>query len=411
MDKVKFGVIGYGNRGSGLTRDILLRMSDVEVIGVCDYYEDRVQKAQDTVEKACGKRPFGSTNYMDILNMEALDAVLISTSWETHVPFAIDALKKGIPVAMEVCGAYSIESLWELVRTQEQTGTPFMFMENCCFGKTELLGTSFARNGLLGEIVHASGMYGHDLCAEIAGGYINRHYRLRNYLTRNCDNYPTHELGPIAKVLNINRGNQMLSLVSMSSRAAGMQNYINQNAEKYPDLVGKTFRQGDIVNTLITCADGSTISLCLDTTLPRSYSRDFTLRGTGGLYKQDSNVLFRYGDKEYWEPEHFHRDYAGNAAKLENDYLPDIWKSITKEDLDAGHGGMDGLEFRAFVNALKRNEEMPIDVYDGAAWMAITALSEASIAQGSAPQAIPDFTSGLWTVRKPKDVVELPIVK
>ena len=67
MKKVKFGVIGYGQRGSGMTQRILLGMSDVEVIGVCDYYEDRTQQAMDDVEKACGKRPFGSTNYQDIL--------------------------------------------------------------------------------------------------------------------------------------------------------------------------------------------------------------------------------------------------------------------------------------------------------------------------------------------------------
>ena len=53
---------------------------------------------------------------------------------------------------------------------------------------------------------------------------------------------------------------------------------------------------------------------------------------------------------------------------------------------------------------------MPIDVYDAAAWMSITALSAASIAAGGMPQAIPDFTGGLWTVRKPRDVIEIPIV-
>ena len=410
MKKVKFGVIGYGQRGSGMTQRILLGMSDVEVIGVCDYYQDRTEQAMDDVEKACGKRPFGSTNYMDILNMKSLDAVMIATSWETHVPFAIEAMNKGIAVAMEVCGAYNIDSLWELVRTQERTGTPFMFMENCCFGKTELLGTSFVRNGLLGELVHAHGAYAHHLAYEIATGEKHRHYRLRNYLLRNCDNYPTHELGPIAKALNINRGNQMLSLVSIGSKAVGMADYVNRYAEKYPDLVGKTWRQSDIVNTLITCADGSTISLRLDTTLPRSYSREFTLRGTNGLYEQDTNLLYRWGDREYWDTERYYRDMAGNAAKLEEDYLPDIWKTITQAELDAGHGGMDGLEMRAFVNALKANKEMPIDVYDAAAWMSISALSEISIAQGGAPQMIPDFTNGMWTVRKSKDVVDLPIV-
>ena len=321
---------------------------------------------------------------------------------------AVEALRRGIPTAMEVGGAYSIERLWDLVRAQEASGTPFMMMENCCFGKEELLATSLARNGLFGDVVHCHGCYGHYLAEEIAGGNINRHYRLRNYLTRNCENYPTHELGPIAKLLNINRGNQMVSLVSVASRAAGLKEYIREHAEQYPDLVGKEFRQGDIVNTIITCADGSTISLRLDTTLPRSYAREFTVRGTRGLYEQDTNSVFLLGDREYWETQQYYRDNIGNAARFEAEYLPAVWTHMTPEDLAAGHGGIDSIEFRAFVNALKEGKEMPIDVYDAAAWMSITALSAASISAGGAPQAIPDFTGGLWTVRPSRDVVELP---
>lgn len=411
MKQVKMAVIGCGGRGFGLLKDILLNMNDVDIVGVCDLYADRVERAAAEVEKRRGKRPFGSVDHNDILNMEAPDAVLVSTSWETHVEVAIDALKKGIPVAMEVGGAYSVERLWEMVRVQESTGTPLMMMENCCFGKTELLGTSLLRNGLLGELVHAHGCYGHYLCHEIAGGNINRHYRLRNYRTRNCENYPTHELGPIAKALNVNRGNQMISLVSVASKSVGMRDFINRNADKYPDLVGADFRQGDIVNTIITCADGATITLRLDTTLPRSYAREFTLRGTRGLYEQATNSVYLDGDREYWETDQYYRDVNNNAARFEADYLPDVWKEMTPESIEIGHGGMDGIEFRTFVNAIKNGTEMPIDVYDAASWMCVTALSAASIAAGGMPQAIPDFTGGLWTVRKSKDVIDLPIVK
>ena len=410
MNKVKMGVIGCGMRGTELIGDVLSKMPDLEIIAVCDNYADRVEAAQNLVEKTA-RRPFGTTEYTDVLNMESVDAVLISTSWETHVEIAIAAMRKGIAVALEVGGAYSVDPLWDMVRTQQSTGTPFMFMENCCYGKDELLATSLARNGLLGEIVYAHGGYAHYLCDHIAGGEINRHYRLRNYLSRNCENYPMHALGPIAKVLNVNRGNQMISLVSVASKAAGMPDFISRHADQYPDLVGKEFRQGDIVNTTITCANGATITLRLDTTLPRSYSREFTLRGTRGLYTQDLNAVYLEGEQEYGEPVDFARNNLNNATRYEADYLPDCWSKITPEEIAFGHGGMDGIDFRQFINALKNKTEMPIDVYDAAAWMSITALSEKSIAMGGMPQAIPDFTGGLWTVRKPKDVIEIPIVE
>jgi len=405
MKAVRFGVIGYGNRGRGITRHVLFSMPDVEVVAVCDEYEDRTERAVREVTERYGKTPLSSTNYLELLSHDAVDAVYVATSWETHVEVAIDALRRGIPVALEVGGAYSIESLWDLVRAQESSGTPLMFMENCCFGKAELLATSMVRHGLLGDIVHAHGAYGHYLAEEIAGGNVNRHYRLRNYLSRNCENYPTHELGPIAKVLGINRGNRMVSLVSVASRAVGMEDYITQHAKDYPDLVGKKFRQGDIVNSIITCADGSTISLRLDTTLPRHYAREFTLHGTRGLYEQNTNMVYLAGDPEDFNTAKHYLANIGNAERFEADYLPRAWKEITAEMLRAGHGGMDSIEFAVFVDCLRHNKPMPVDVYDAAAWMAITTLSDASIVAGGMPQAIPDFTSGAWLLLKECNVI------
>ena len=61
---------------------------------------------------------------------------------------------------------------------------------------------------------------------------------------------------------------------------------------------------------------------------------------------------------------------------------------------------MDWLEFKTFFDCLKNDEPMPVDVYDAVSWMAITALSEKSIATGSMPVEIPDFTRGKWLIPK-----------
>lgn len=405
--KFRMGVIGYGKRGSSVTREILLRMKDVQVIAICDSYEDRVREGIADVGKKEGKPANGYADYREMLEKEPLDGVYIAAAWEYHAEIALEAMRRGVPVALEVGGAYSIESLWRMVRTQEETGTPVMLMENCCFGKDELLVTSMVRGGVFGEIVHCHGAYAHFLGDEILMGGKERHYRLRNYMRRNCENYPTHELSPIAKILNINRGNQMVSLVSVASRAAGLEAYAKSHPEKYGDLIGTNFAQGDIVNTIITCADGSTVSLRLDTTLPRFYSREFTVRGTKGLYEQGNNYVYLTDEPEVWETVEQYGKYGNNAAKYEEDYLPPVWRNITSEDTEAGHGGMDAVEFRVFVDCLKAGKPMPIDIYDAAAWMCVSVLSEASIAQGGAPQAIPDFTDGKWVLREPMDVVEL----
>ena len=96
-----------------------------------------------------------------------------------------------------------------------------------------------------------------------------------------------------------------------------------------------------------------------------------------------------------------------NAKQYYDELMPPIWRNMTEEDKKSGHGGMDGVMFRVFVEAVKSGSPMPIDVYDAASWMCITALSEASIAAGGAIQQIPDFTAGKWLIRKPCDVMEL----
>ncbi len=407
MNKIKFAVIGTGRRGTSLAKNVLAAMEDVDLVAVSDGYEDKANQCALEVEKVCGKRPLVYLDYRKMFSEVELDAVLVATGWEEHVNVSIEAMKRGIPVALEVGGAYSIEDCYRLVDTYEQTKTPFMLMENCCYDKDELLVTSLVRHGVFGEVVYCHGAYAHDLREEVSYGNRDRHYRLRNYINRNCESYPTHELGPIAKLLGINRGNRMVSLVSMSSKSRGLEAYVHQH-DDLQELEGVSFKQGDIFETLIKCENGEMISLRLDTTLPRYYSREFTIRGTKAMFVQDAYMVLEDGKfDEIYFPYQTYQKYAGNAQSYEDEYLPDIWKKVTPEILQAGHGGMDWFIFRAFIEALQKGEEMPIDVYDAAAWMAITCLSEQSVAQGSKEIAIPDFTRGKYKNRPLKDVIDL----
>ena len=394
MKNINVAYIGYGERGRAL---LGLVFEQVDAIGaVCDIYEDRAEACAKAVEESRGVRPAVYTDYKDAIADENVNVVMIMTSWESHIPIALEAMRAGKAVALEVGGAYSVEDCWELVRTQESTGVPFMFLENCCFGRRELMIKNMVELGLFGRIVHCSGGYHHDLREEIAFGVENRHYRLRNYLSRNCENYPTHELGPIARILGINKGNRMVSLTSTASCAAGMHEYILANKSDDEALINAEFAQGDVVTTVIKCARGETITLTLDTTLPRFYSRGFTVRGTKGMYEEatDSVFLDRQEDRAYdWT---WVKNKVGNADDYAREYEHPIWKQFLEDGVRGGHGGMDYLELKAFFDALRADAPMPIDVYDAASWMVISALSEISIANGSAPVEIPDFTSGRW---------------
>lgn len=396
MSNLKIGIVGLGARGAGLLK-LIARMKDIDISWLCDLYTDRVENATKVVNKIKGYEPKGTSDYKNIIDDKSIDAILILSSWESHTKIALEAMAKNIYVGLEVGGAYDIQECWDLVDAYEKYKTPCMMLENCCYGKYELMVLNMVRKGMFGTVVHCAGGYHHDLRKEIAFGKENRHYRLQNYLTRNCENYPTHELGPISKILNINRGNKMNSLVSVSSKANGMREYIKENKSGDEDLVNAEFAQGDIVTTTIKCENGETIVLTLDTTLPRHYSRGFTVRGTKAMYQEEANILFL--DKKHQIYDFYSRPLWNNGKKYARKYAHPIWKQYRKEGIRGGHGGMDYLVLRAFFESVHAKGETPIDVYDTVSWMCITALSEKSIKEEIVVE-VPDFTRGKWKNRE-----------
>lgn len=403
MKKMKVGIVGLGPRGRVFVR-IIHSMDDIEITAVCDIFEERLNEIKQYLVDNGHAVPFVTKDYKELLKRD-IDAVLIAASWEAHVPIAVDAMKAGIPTGLEVGGAYSVEDCYKLVNTYEATKTPFMFLANCCFGKEELMITKMVREGVFGEICYCHGAYAHDLRPQISMGLTSKHYRLRNYLRRNCDNYPIHDLGPIARLLNINRGNRLISLTSVASKSRGMHEYV-KNKKEFESLAEQNFAQGDIVFTSIKCIDGTLITLKLDTTLPRAYSREFSVHGTKAMYSEQGNILLVDGTD--FDHEQSINKQICTAKKYEERYLPKVWKDLlATERTKSGHGGIDYLTLNAFFSAVTDKKPMPIDAYDAASWMVISALTEQSIAMGGMPVAIPDFTGGEWLIRKPFDVVEL----
>ena len=406
MSKIRVGLLGLGNRGRCMLSTIVKCFKNVEIVAVCDPYPERAEEGVEIVRVFGGYEPDMTLNSDEVIARDDIDTIMIFTSWEAHVDLAIKAMRAGKKVAMEVGGAYSLHDCNRLIDAYNETGIHVMMLENACYCPTELAILKMVREGLLGEIVHCEGGYMHDLRDEVAGGNINKHYRLRNYLNRNCENYPTHEFGPIAKVLNINRGNRMLTLSSFASKARGMKEYITANAETYPELLGRDFKQGDIITTVITCADGATIVLNLDTTLPRTYSRKFTVRGTKGSFYEDMNSL--YLD----EPGAHERDaktYWDSAKEYVEKYKHPLWDKYGDIASSSGHDGVDFMVLGAFFESIEKGVTPPIDIYDTVAWMAITPLSEQSIALGGAPVEVPDFTGGKWILPREKCELEFSL--
>jgi hypothetical protein len=284
-----------------------------------------------------------------------------------------------------------------------------MMLENVCYRRDVMAALNMVRQGLFGELIHLQGGYQHDLrgvkfndgkTAYGKGvefgekGYSEAHWRTEHSVHRNGDLYPTHGIGPIAHYININRGNRFVSLSSFSSKARGLHNYIVKNGgEDHPNAKVK-FKLGDVVTTSINCANGETILLQHDTDLPRPYSLGFRVQGTEGLWMDVNNSIYIEGKSPK-------NDEWDKAQEWFDKYDHPLWERWSKETKGAGHGGMDFFVIHAFVESIKRKVDTPMDVYDAAAWSAITPLSEQSIELGNEAVEFPDFTGGQWMYRKP----------
>ena len=396
---IRVGAVGLGGRGQGML-NLLLTIPGVVVPAVCDRVPERAKNGEEIVKESehyTGYPVRSYTDHRELLEKEDLDALLICTTWISHARVAVDGMRKGLHVAMEVGGAASVEECWQLVHTSEDTGKFCMLLENCCYDRKEMALYKMVKEGLFGEVVHCEGGYRHDLRDEISLGRENIHGRLYNFMNRNGELYPTHQLGPICKLLDVNRGNRMLTISSVASKAAGLNRWNLLNKGEGHDLTTYHFTEGDVVTSIIKCAHGETILLNHDCCLPRPYSRDYVIQGTKGIFKEATERELRFALEGVTKSTHEYEDFGERLPEFEHP----LWKWYQSEGVKAGHGGMDWLVLSAFAEAVMLDAEPPIDVYDTAAWMVITALSEQSVAMGGMPVPIPDFTNGEWIDRRP----------
>ena len=80
MENLKVGFIGLGQRGSGLLSLVTKRFLDVDVVAVCDVYEDRVRDTVEKIQRRRGITAAGYTDHKDLLADKNVDIVIISAS-------------------------------------------------------------------------------------------------------------------------------------------------------------------------------------------------------------------------------------------------------------------------------------------------------------------------------------------
>lgn len=399
IETVRVGFIGLGMRGPDAVRRFTY-IDGTQIVALCDLEADRVAKAQKILsEKGLPEAvPYcGDSAWKALCERDDIDLVYICTPWQTHVEMAVYAMEHGKHVAVEVPAAMSIAECWQLVDTSERTRKHCMMLENCVYDFFEMTALNMAQHGLFGEILHAEGAYIHNLDPYWEAYHDN--WRLAYNQAHRGDVYPTHGIGPVCQVLDIHRGDRMDYLVSQDTKS------VHGKAAAEKIMGTDEFANGDHTVTLIRTANGKQIEIQHNVYTRRPYNRMYQLTGVDGFackypvqgFALKSENLSEDGVHDYQSLDGESFVDAATFAELMEKYRHPITAEYeAKAKQVGGHGGMDYIMDSRLVYCLRNGLPLDQDVYDAAEWSCLTELSGLSIAYGSMPVEVPDFTRGDW---------------
>lgn len=400
LDVVRVGYIGIGGRGLGSVRRMRL-IEGVEIRALCDILDDRVemgQKALSEMGLPPAKTYSGNEEIWREMCLDPeLDLIYIATPRHLHADMCVFSMENGKHAATEIPAILNLDDAWRIVETSEKTRKHCAILENCTYDFWELLVLNMTRQGLLGEVVHIDAGYIHDQIQINLDK--NKSWRTEEFINKNGNIYPTHGLGPACQILNVNRGDRLDYLVSMSCNDFTMGPRIEELAaadDYFTKYIGK-WRLGNMNTTSIRTLKGKTIQLQYNISNPRPYTRIQHVVGTKGITKKypfPSRMAFGHE----WLPE-------AETNDMVEKYTPPLVKLVGElAKKVGGHGGMDFLMEWRLVDCLRNGLPLDMDVYDAAAWSSIVPLSGWSVDHYSSPVRVPDFTCGSFETNAPVDV-------
>jgi len=336
-DSIRIAFIGLGERGRKALQ-LMLPVEGAAVAALCDLSQANVEDAWQFVADRDLLLCDGRDAYKQVCHAEGIDLVYICSDWASHTPIAVEAMRGGKDVAIEVPAATTKSEILKLLTTAHETHRQCFMLENACFEQQFLDALTAIRRGDIGELVHAEGSYYHHLDDRW------NPWRLDINRQRRGDLYPTHELGPICMAMDIGRSDRLQTLVSMDSApVTGPHIYKEHMHRAAPD-----FLNGDHTTTLLRTERGRTILLKHDVMTHQPYERQLTFLGTKG----------RITLNDTGRPSHEEMTLAMN---------------------------------RHLIESLRTGTPLSISVADMATWCAVIPLSYESIERHFAPVAFPDF--------------------
>jgi len=406
MDRVRVGIIGLGNRGPTYIKT-MGPLNGVQIKALAELRPEKAKQAEKMAQ-ACGHHPDVYTGdesaWKELCRRDDIDLVVVTTHYPAHANMGMVAMRHGKHTAIAVPVAATIEECWDLVKTAEETKKHCMMLENCSYHTFQMTTLNMARKGFYGELVHGECAYN---SSKMRNNFSKSMYWnmwwLKEYAAKKGNIYPTHGLGPICQMMDINRGDQFDFLVSMESKDFMMADKAAELSEEdpfYREFNGRDYR-GNMNSTLIKTKRGRTIMLQHDATTPSPETYIMGAYGTkGASLKYPSPPRICTGNHRWASQDVYN--------KVMEQYKPKIIKTFNEMATKlGGHGGSDAYKSWRLIDCLRGGFPLDIDVYDSVTWSCILPLSSWSVHNDSNSIRIPDFTAGAWKTNERNMDIEL----
>ena len=158
MNKVRLGIIGYGNMGSGHTKNIFKgKCPEIALTAIADINPDRLELARQHAAEANMPCPTLFDNASAMMDSGLVDAILVAVPHYDHPRYVIEALQKGLHAMSEKPAGVYTKQVREMMAVADQHpeltfGMMFNQRTNCVYRKMR----EILQSGELGQIRRTS---------------------------------------------------------------------------------------------------------------------------------------------------------------------------------------------------------------------------------------------------------------
>ena len=394
---------------------MLSMLPGVEVTAICGETQDEIAAILKKLENKKGlsskpKEYVGSDAVKRLVKDHVADVLCIDSQLNVINP-ALQALSGGMHVFSLLPARCSVDDCWKLVNASEKNRAHCAILDGyCIYNQYDLLAFNAVRQGCLGDLVSCEGEYFYDQRNGFASNLDDWIGMLKARMST-CGNSVPFCFGTMCRCLGINHGDQLGSLVSMSSDNISLAAYAKSHGKGTP-LENMKVERGDENTTIIRTQKGRLMTLRFGITVPRPFSRMTGFSGTKGTLLVNDNSKAGISlccDKE---GSRFQFANENEIKAFKEKYSHPLCKNGAEYVRRLGvHGSADCVSIVSLFYALRFGLPLGTDVYDFATWSSLVELTDKSVRLGGAPVKCVDFTRGGWKTAQPVPVEDIDVEK